>query len=218
MSGTSTIACSYPQFAANPLIPTKPNLRFLDGAPDGAAGTEKDKEKDKSGGEQQQGGSTTFTAPKDQAELDRIIGERLAREREKFKDFGKLEADSKELARIKTERMTADEKAVNDAREEGRTEVRSVLGQERARFALERALEGRIPDASALLDLDRSALVSGDQANLDAIKIWVAENSKEAPKSSQQRDPSQGHRDSTAGTGSVQSGREAFESRHKKTS
>ncbi|MEO5920619.1 MAG: hypothetical protein ABIQ01_05690 [Pseudolysinimonas sp.] len=228
MSGTSTIACTQPRplLFGSPLIPSKPRLRFVDGAGDGAAGSgdddkggDGDDDKGKDGAKNDAGDKSKSTLPTTQDELDRIVGERLAREREKFKDHDQLKKDSEELTKLREKTKTDDERAIDTAREEGRTEVRAVLAQERVKVALERELSGRIPDAGALLDLDRTQFVSGEGANVDAIKVWVLANSTEAPKDTgKQKDAGQGRRDGSAGGGSVQAGREAYEQLHSKKS
>jgi len=55
----------------------------------------------------------TFT----QAELDRILGERLAREREKYQDYDQLKAASEELKKLKEAQMSEIEKAKTAAAE-----------------------------------------------------------------------------------------------------
>lgn len=225
MSGNSTTACTYPRptFFASPLIPSKPRLRFVEGAGEGGAGGEGEKggEGDKGGqgndGKNDAGDKSKATLPTTQDELDRIVGERLAREREKFKDHDQLKKDSEELAKLREKTKTDDEKAIDAAREEGRTEVRAVLAAERVKVALERELSGRIPDAAALLDLDRTQFVKGEGADTDAIKVWVLAHSSEAPKGGGRQDGGQGKRDGAAAGGTVQAGREAFESRRKPT-
>lgn len=98
-----------------------------------------------------------------------------------FGDFTpeKLTELQRETEALRSKSQTAEEKAIDEAKEAGRAEVRSILASERVRHALEKSLEGRIPDAGALLDLDRSKFVKGDLADVDAIKAWVAENSAE---------------------------------------
>lgn len=76
--------------------------------------------------------------------------------------------------------LTAPEKAIEEAREAGRAEVRTVLGAERFKTALTAALAGRTADPAALLDLDRSQFIDGDKPKLAAIKAWVDENSTAA--------------------------------------
>ena len=81
------------------------------------------------------GEGKTFT----QAELDRAIGERLARERDKYKDFDTYKAAADELAKLKdgektelqklqdqiSAEKTAREKAENDAKEAQLAQLRA---------------------------------------------------------------------------------------------
>lgn len=120
------------------------------------------------------------------------------------------------LEQLEAKFKTDAEKALDQAREEGRSEVRTVLASERVRGAFERALAGRIPDPSSLLDLDRSQFIKGDTADVDAITAWVAAHSTEAVTAAAPKviDRSQGSRATTAGT--LDAGRSAWEQRHQK--
>lgn len=82
-----------------------------------------------------------------------------------------------------TKGQTAEEKAVEEAKEAGRAEIRQELAKERLKSALKDALSGRVPDAGALLELDRSTLVKKDgTVDSEALKTWVEANSTEAGK------------------------------------
>ena len=63
--------------------------------------------------------AATFT----QADLDRTVGERLARERAKFADYNDLKSKAARLSEIEEASASETEKAVKAAREEGRAEV-----------------------------------------------------------------------------------------------
>lgn len=71
----------------------------------------------------------TFT----QAELEKQIGERLAREREKYKDYGQLKAAADELAKIKESQLSEQEKLqkrlaeLETARDEAEMRARETL-------------------------------------------------------------------------------------------
>jgi len=85
-----------------------------------------------------------------------------------------------EVVDLRTKGQSAEDAAIESAKEAGRAEVRSVLAAERVRTALERALTGRIPNAAALLDLDRSTFIKGDTADVEAINAWAEANSTES--------------------------------------
>jgi len=157
---------------------------------------------------------TNFTAPASQEELDRIISARLARERAtKFGDYDDLKKKAEELDSLKEKSKTADQKAIDAAKDEGRNEVRAVLAAERVSNALAKALAGRIPDAAALLDLDRSQFIKDGTANTELIDAWVQEHSTEVEKQQKKKgDPGQGRQDE--GNGSITAGQSAYEARH----
>jgi hypothetical protein len=82
-----------------------------------------------------------------------------------------------ELATARAAGQSAEEKALDEAREAGRSEVRSVLATERVKTALERATQGRIVDPAAAFALDKTQFIKGEWADADAIKAWVEANS-----------------------------------------
>src|SRR3546814_11137571 len=61
----------------------------------------------------------------------------------------KLAQLQREHAELVSKGQTAEEQAVEAAREEGRKEILAVLNKERATTALQNALNGRVPDAAA---------------------------------------------------------------------
>lgn len=141
------------------------------------------------------------------------------------KAFGDLTPDQvkalqTENANLKNATQTDADKAIEAAREEGRNEVRAVLNRERAKTALDRALVGRVPDASALLDLDITKFVVNGKVDTDAVKAWVEDHSEESAGGGKRPNPDtgQGRRGSgnqeTAKT--VSAGRDLFAERHKK--
>ena len=65
------------------------------------------------------GPARTFT----QAELDAIIADRLARERERYRDYDALKAAAQELERIKTAQMTETERLQRQAAENERRAI-----------------------------------------------------------------------------------------------
>lgn len=63
----------------------------------------------------------------DQADVDRIVAERLGREQRKFADYDQLKADAAELAKIREASASDAEKAVGQARKEAEARVRGEL-------------------------------------------------------------------------------------------
>lgn len=94
-------------------------------------------------------------------------------------EIAQMQAD---LEAARTASQTAEQKAIEDAKQAGRSEVIGILANERVTTAIERALQGREVDPATLLTLDRSTFVDGDKADMAKITAWVAENTKEKPK------------------------------------
>lgn len=189
-------------------------IRFAENGGDGTgAGGDGADDANKGGGGDGKGGDgkSTFTPPSSQDELDRIIATRLSRERANFADYDELKQKAAERDRLIDEAKTADQKAIDAARDEGRNEVRQVLASERVSNALAKALNGRVPDAAALLDLDRKQFIKDGGADLDKIQAWVTEHSAEV-KQEKKGDPGQGRQDE--GNGSLSAGQSAYEARH----
>ena len=91
----------------------------------------------------------------------------------------KIQAIQDENQTLKTSQQTDADRAVDAAREEGRAEVRAELNRERATNALEKALTGRAPHASALLGLDVTRFIVNGEVDTAAVTAWVADNSDE---------------------------------------
>lgn len=92
-------------------------------------------------------------------------------------DVAKLE---QELEQVRKSKLTEQERAVEEARTQARAEAASSNASQTVDAVLKVALRGRTADASALLDLDKSAFVAGGSADVDAITKWVEENSAAA--------------------------------------
>lgn len=110
--------------------------------------------------------------------------DRSRKHEDRVKAFGELTPEQAtalktENDQLKAATLSAEEKALEEAKAAGRAEVLSVLGQERAKHAFEKALQGRDVDPIALLDLDRSQFIDGDKADMAKITAWFAENTKE---------------------------------------
>lgn len=155
----------------------------------------------------------TFT----QAELDVIIGNRLATERARFADYDTLKAAKSELDQIKAANASELDKAVKKAKDEGISEAttranqRIVAAEARALAAAANFHNPR--DAAKLLDLAGVKVTDDGDVDADAIKKLIEDAVKERPylvKGDQKpspkgprRDPGQGPRD-----GEKPSGRE----------
>jgi uncharacterized membrane protein YqiK len=64
--------------------------------------------------QEDQSNTSTYTAPKDQAELDRIINERLARERNKYKDYNDLKTKASKFDELTEAQKSELEKATGE--------------------------------------------------------------------------------------------------------
>ncbi|WP_405375976.1 MULTISPECIES: hypothetical protein [unclassified Microbacterium] len=119
---------------------------------------------------------------------------------DRVKKYGDLTPEK--VAELKQERddllakgQTAEEKAIQEAKEAGRAEIRQELAKERLGSALTKALTGRIADPFALLDMDRSKLVKQDgTVDTDAVTAWVEANSQPTQTSRQNPALGAGHR------------------------
>ncbi|QJU54343.1 hypothetical protein SCB71_14450 [Herbiconiux sp. KACC 21604] len=185
------------------------------------------------GGGNDNGDEKTLT----QAEADAIVEQRLARERKKFDGFDdfKVKAskwDAHEAAQARDQKggdKSGDGKGgqqptgLSDADVQQRIDdalaaERTKSGSKLVSIALDKALEAKTVSPSKLLSFTASDYVT-PEGDVDEQKLsdWVKENTTDAPEPRPRRDPSQGQRDSSANGGSVQSGRDRYAERHKKS-
>jgi hypothetical protein len=173
---------------------------------------------DQAGKKDDDGGSKDAPRTFTQAELDTIIGQRIARERSNFADYDDLKAAKTELDQIKDANASELEKAVKAAKAEGISEA-TTRADQRIVAAAARALAAAAgfhepKDAPRLLDLSKVKVNADGEADEDAIQAIIkAEVEKRAylvksddkdTKRGMRRDPGQGAR-----TGEKPSGREA---------
>jgi hypothetical protein len=163
-----------------------------------------------------------YTAPATQDELNRIIGDRLAREREKFADYADLKAKADKHDEAMKAAMTDSEKAIEAARKEGETaavtKTNSRLISAEAR-ALAAEAKFRNP-AIAIATLNLSDVKVSDDGTVDAdsIKAKLKELAESDPyllddgkKPAPRADPSQGGGGGGGGAaGSVQAARDEY--------
>jgi len=186
------------------------------------------------GGEGGQGGDggggnepPKFEPITSQEELDKRIGPRLAREREKYSDYEDLKRKAAEYDAAAEAAKTEQEKAVDAARKEGETaaleraNTRLVAAEAKALAAQANAHNPAV--VAKMLDL--SAVKVGDDGEVDAaaLKTKLDELKASDPylfsdgKTKPRPDPSQGGGGKPDRAG-VDRGREMFEARRKKTS
>lgn len=197
------------------LVPANPRLRFF--APTDDAGT---------------GGDSEFKAPESQEELNKLINGAVARThkqyeplKEKASKWDAHEAESNKPKPVEPTDKSSD-KPSSLSTDDVQKQINDALAAERKELALERvsdrldkALEGRNVSASKLFALDREQFIKDDGKNVDhdALKTWVEENSTEVAGPAPRRLRGQGERDSNVTGGSVQAGRDLFDSAKKPT-
>jgi hypothetical protein len=113
-----------------------------------------------------------FTPPASQADLDRIVNERLAREKKKFADYNELKTKASKLDELTASQQTELEKAVAKALDEGKTAGRKEAATIVAAARLEAALTGLVPDPRSIVeDLNLTKFVTDDgEVDEDAVK------------------------------------------------
>jgi hypothetical protein len=168
------------------------------------------------------GKPTTF----DQAAVDKIVADRLARERAKFADYDQVKQKAGEYDKLAEANRTEQEKAIAAAKTEAGAAARAeVLGQVAGQLVaaqIRAEVAGRVPaeQLTVLLDnLNHAGFLNADhQVDADKVKAYVAGivPTKRPPNLDQ------GNRNGSGGGGTptVASGRDLWAERHpaKKTS
>lgn len=83
----------------------------------------------------------------------------------------------KQLKKAQEDAMSEQERAVVQAREEGRAEVRAQLLRERIDSAVKEAVTGRNVNPVAFLDFDRDRFIKDGTIDRAALNAWVEANS-----------------------------------------
>jgi hypothetical protein len=154
----------------------------------------------------------TFT----QADVERMIGERLGRERSKYSDYDQVKAAAAELAELKERQATESEKALKAAAKDTESKVRAELEPRMTR--LEVAIAKGLPEelgARVLSAAKRLVGTSREELEADAAEFFAT-----APITATAPTPDfdQGSRGGS-GTGrpTVSSGADLYAQRHKTT-
>jgi len=160
-------------------------------------------------------GNGAYTPPASQADLDRIITDRLARATAKYDGFDELKAKAEKFDALK-------DAPVADASAQARIaefESRVAAAEQRANDASKTASETAIENARLAVAADKG--IAKDQLPLltattrEALEVQADAILKLSSGSG--RVPGQGGRDSTGASGNVAAGRELFESSRKKS-
>ncbi|HEY9353398.1 MAG TPA: phage scaffolding protein [Nocardioides sp.] len=166
-----------------------------------------------------------------QEELDRRIGPRLAREREKYADYNDLKAAKAEYDKLIADQQTDQEKAVATARQEGETaatqrsnaliismKAETIAATEKARNP--EAVVKLLDLSSITVDADGAIDTAALKAKVDELKTsdpYLFDDGTGAKPGKPKADRSQGGGGGTD-TAGVDRGREMFAARRKKTS
>lgn len=122
-----------------------------------------------------------------QADVDRIVEERLSRERKKYSNYRELKQKADRLAEIEAAQQTELERAVSKAHDEGytkgRTETLTATGERLVRAEFKAEAGGKVAGIDDLLgDLNLAKFVDEDgEPNSKAIKEAVARFIKASP-------------------------------------
>jgi hypothetical protein len=111
----------------------------------------------------------TFT----QADLDRIVGERLTREKAKYADYDDLKTKAAEADKLRQERETENEKAVREAGETAAAEERAKNAPRLVSAEFRAAAKGVLtPEQTTVLleDLDLTKYLD-DKGEVDVAKV-----------------------------------------------
>ena len=103
------------KIAARPLLPKHPRLRFVDGAPEGAAPVTPTAPVVPTPQAPATPTPAEFKAPTSQEELDRIIQARVSREQAKYADYDTLKTAAQKLADFEESQKTELQKAADRA-------------------------------------------------------------------------------------------------------
>lgn len=164
------------------------------------------------------GSSGTFS----QEDLDRIVSERLAREKAKYADYDTLKERASQWDTFVEESKTDAQKALDQAKRDAETtayqRARSEYGGKLVDAHLRAAAAGRLSDGalSALLGGVNTALFLTDTGDVDTTKItqFIDGIAPTVTPSNRPGGFGQGPREGAPKRG-LEAGRAAFEARHK---
>lgn len=127
----------------------------------------------------------TYSPPATQADLDRIISERLAREREKYADVPELRKKAAEFDKAAEAAKTEHEKALEAARADGEKTATTAANARIVRAeakTLAATAKFRDPaDAVAFLDLSGVTVGDGGEVDSKALVVLLDDLAKRKP-------------------------------------
>lgn len=152
------------------LVNGRPVWPILGGAPEGETGSG-------SGGDGSGGsggdGTATYTPPASQADLDRIVQDRVRRATAKYSDYDEIKTKAEKHDALELELGSAADKAAATARQEERSKANSEWTPRVVKAEFKAAAKGVLTDdqLTALLeDLDLSKYVT-DKGDVDEDKV-----------------------------------------------
>lgn len=165
--------------------------------------------------------------PEQQAQVDKILGERLAREASKYTDYDKFKAAAEELEKIKAAGMTDSEKAIKAAVDKAVADTRNAVLAETAGQRVEASFiasaAGRLQTealTTLLTSLDKKAFLKDGEVDNDKVKSLIdsiapasAEDKKVVDNA---RKAGQGGDGNGANAGSTATGAAKYAERHAK--
>lgn len=124
-----------------------------------------------------------YTPPATQADLDKIVESRLARERQKYADYEELKQKAEEYEKYLELQKTEQEKALEAARSEAAGEVRSKFLTRLVSAEVKSAatIAGFADPGDVLAFLKAEELVKDDEPDADAIKKAVEKLATDKP-------------------------------------
>ena len=127
----------------------------------------------------------SYTPPATQADLDRIISERLTRDRAKYADYADLKRKAEAYDEALEAAKTAEQKAVDAARQEGeqtatqKANARVVRAEARALAATAKFRDPS--DAVKFLDLTQVAVGDDGEPDSKALNVLLDQLAKDKP-------------------------------------
>ena len=124
-----------------------------------------------------------YTAPATQAELDRIVEARLAREREKYKGHDDYKSKAEKWDQLEDEKKTPSEKAIEEARTAAAGETAAKYERRIASTEIKAiaASAGFVDPADALTVLGDDIPKKGDDLDVDKLKELVEKLAQDKP-------------------------------------
>lgn len=135
------------------------------------------------GQQQSNDGGSQYQPPATQADLDRIIESRIARERDKYRGFDDFKAKAAKWDELEDEKKTPSEKAIEEARAKAAGETSAKFERRIASTEIKSiaATVGFLDPADALAVLGDDVPKKDDDIDLDELKKRVEKLAQDKP-------------------------------------